>query len=380
MRRLIIVGINTIKGFLTPLLNFFIAIIGIKFFGKENWGEVIDILLWIYFILIIANWGNREYLIRKYSRLPSKIYTIYFKSLFSRSPLLILSLLFFVFFKADTAVLCIILSILMYCYSSLNSIIIHHQKFSLQLISDVMSFSTTLLILYFNTHYNLNIILLAFIAGVFIKTSVLVYKLDLFKEKVSYHFSIVELKHYLPFFIIAFLGWLATKIDMYIVTINLNKIDVSEYQIISNSFILINAGFTFIISPFSKHIYRLPIATVNKIRTKLNIIALPYLLISSLIIWFIMEKLLHLDININYYYLSSIKALFPLFFIIDIMILNKFNFEKKVTYTIIFGILINLLCMYVLIEKYQIIGVIISTIISKFFLLIIYKWHTKNIH
>ncbi|EDP71040.1 hypothetical protein FBALC1_01112 [Flavobacteriales bacterium ALC-1] len=379
MRRLIIVGINTLRGFLTPLFNFFIAIIGIKFFGKENWGEVIDILLWVYFILIIANWGNREYLIRTYSRLPSKIYTLYFKSTLSRSPLLLLSLLFFVFFKVDTAILCIILSILMYCYSSLDSLIIYHQKFGLQLVSDIMSFSATLLIIYLNSHYNLNTILFAFITGTFIKTLVLFYKLNLFKEKVTYQFSITELKYYTPFFIVAFLGWLATKIDMYIVTMNLSKVDVSEYQIISNSFILINAGFAFMISPFSKHIYRLPMTSVNKIKTKLNFIALPYLLIGTLSIWFIMEKLLHLNININYYYLSGVKSLFPLFFIIDIMILNKFNFEKKVTYTIAVGIIINLICMYILIEKYQVIGIIISTAISKFFLLIMYKLQTKNL-
>ena len=380
MRKLKIVGINTLRGFLTPLLNFIIAIIGIKYFGKENWGEVIDILLWIYFFVIIANWGNKEYLVRKYSRFPSKINKTYFSSLFSRSPLLLLSIIFFMFFKTNSAILCVILSIIMYCYSSLDSLIIFHQKFGVQLISDVLSFSTILIILYLNPNYNLDIILLAYLTGALVKTSYLVYKLNLFKEKISYHFSITELKHYIPFFFVAFLSWIATKIDMYIVTINLNKTDISEYQIISNSFILINVGFAFIISPFSKHIYRLPMTSVNKIKSKLNIIALPYLLICSLAIWLIMEKLLLLNINTSYYYFSTLKALFPLFFMIDIMILNKYNFEKKVTYTILFGILINLLCMYLLIEKYRVIGVIISTCISKFFLLFSYKWHTKNIH
>jgi O-antigen/teichoic acid export membrane protein len=379
MRKLIIVGINTIRGFLTPLFNFCIAIIGIKLFGKENWGQVIDILLWVYFIVIVSSLGNKDYLIRQFSRNPSKINSHFFGSFFSRSPLLILSLLFFVFFQTNTALLCILLTVVMYCYSSLDSLIVYHQKFGLQLLSDLLSFIAVLSILFVLSDFSINTILLAFIAGAFIKTVLLVSKLNILKEKISFHFSILELKQYLPFFVITLLGWIATKIDLYIVTISLNKTDVSEYQIISNSFILINAGFAFIISPFSKHIYRLPLTKVNKIKTKLNIIALPYLLISSILIWLIMEKLLHLNIDINYYYLSSLKTLFPLFFIIDIMILNKYNFEKKVTYIIILGIIVNLLCIYFLIEQYQVIGVIISTCVSRFILLIAYKWQTKNI-
>jgi hypothetical protein len=67
------IGINTIRGFASPTFNFLIAILGIKYFGKDDWGILINILLWVYFVLIITGFGNKEFLIRKYSTEPSKV-------------------------------------------------------------------------------------------------------------------------------------------------------------------------------------------------------------------------------------------------------------------------------------------------------------------
>ena len=379
MSKTITITINTIRGFASPALNFLIAIVGLKHFGKEDWGILIDILLWVYFILIITNWGNKEFLIRKYSREPSKVNYLFYSSVISRSPLLILSSLFLLFFPFNTAIISIVFSISLYLYSSLDSIIIHRQKFGIQLITDVVGFLIIICVIALLNQFSLNTILLAFIFSTLIKTLILVINLELIKEKILFKFSIKEIQNYLPFFLIAFSGWLATKVDMYLVTLHLNKSDVTEYQLLNSSFLMINAGFAFIVTPFSKHIYRLSINNINKIKKKLNLLAIPYLLIATISIWFIMEKILQLDMNINYYYISAIKTLFPLFFIIDIMILNKKNQERKVTYIIIIGLIINLILILLLINDYKIIGVLISTCISRFILLLIYKWQTINL-
>jgi O-antigen/teichoic acid export membrane protein len=379
MSKTITITINTIRGFASPALNFLIAIVGLKHFGKEDWGILIDILLWVYFILIITNWGNKEYLIRKYSREPSKVNYLFYSSVISRSPLLILSSLFLLFFPFNTAIISIVFSISLYLYSSLDSIIIHRQRFGIQLITDVVGFLIIICVIALLNQFSLNTILLTFIFSTLIKTLILVINLELIKEKILFKFSIKEIQNYLPFFLIAFSGWLATKVDMYLVTLHLNKSDVTEYQLLNSSFLMINAGFAFIVTPFSKHIYRLSINNINKIKKKLNLLAIPYLLIATISIWFIMEKILQLDMNINYYYISAIKTLFPLFFIIDIMILNKKNQEQKVTYIIIIGLIINLILILLLINDYKIIGVLISTCISRFILLLIYKWQTINL-
>ena len=379
MSKTITITINTIRGFASPALNFLIAIVGLKHFGKEDWGILIDILLWVYFILIITNWGNKEYLIRKYSREPSKVNYLFYSSVISRSPLLILSSLFLLFFPFNTAIISIVFSISLYLYSSLDSIIIHRQRFGIQLITDVVGFLIIICVIALLNQFSLNTILLTFIFSTLIKTLILVINLELIKEKILFKFSIKEIQNYLPFFLIAFSGWLATKVDMYLVTLHLNKSDVTEYQLLNSSFLMINAGFAFIVTPFSKHIYRLSINNINKIKKKLNLLAIPYLLIATISIWFIMEKILQLDMNINYYYISAIKTIFPLFFIIDIMILNKKNQEQKVTYIIIIGLIINLILILLLINDYKIIGVLISTCISRFILLLIYKWQTINL-
>ena len=40
MNRLLLIGINTLRGFSGPMFNFLITLFGIKFFGKEDWGTI----------------------------------------------------------------------------------------------------------------------------------------------------------------------------------------------------------------------------------------------------------------------------------------------------------------------------------------------------
>lgn len=377
MRKLVTIGINTIRGFASPAFNFLIAVFGIKYFGKEDWGIVINILLWVYFILIVTSFGNKEFLIRKYSREPSKVNYHFFSSIISRSPLLLLNLFLFLFFSSHIAIICTILSILLYCYSSLDSLIIHHQKFGVQLISDIIGFLVILGVVFSLTEFNLTSIIYAYIVATFIKILILVIRLDIrTKPKIDFKFSFEDVLMYFPFFLITFSGWLANKIDIYLVTAYLEKPEVSEYQLLSSSFLMVNAGFAFFITPFSKHFYRLPFEKIKKIKTKIDLFIIPYLLITTVIIWFVMEKVMKLDISIDYYYLSAVKTLFPLLYFIDIMILNKENKEKKITILIIFGIIINLIFILLLINKFRLSGVLISTCISRFVLLIMYKLNT----
>ncbi|WP_053990974.1 lipopolysaccharide biosynthesis protein [Mangrovimonas sp. TPBH4] len=373
MRKLKTAGINTIRGFLSPALNFVIAVIGIKLFGKTDWGITIDILLWIYLVLIIASWGNKEWLLRSYSRAPSKVQELFANNLISRSPLLLLSLVFPFIFDFYTGLLCILLSIILFLTASFESLIIHYQKFSLQLVTDLVAFVITAGILFLLPQFNILHVLILYTIVNLIKLLILAKALDIFHFKTEFSWSFEPLKYSFPFFLMAFAGWLGSKIDMYLVTLYLPKSDVSEYQLLSNSFLMLVAGYAFIITPFTKHIYRISLDSLNRIKQKLSFMTLPYLLLGSLCIWLVMELILKLNLDINYYYLSAIKTLFPLLFYMDIMMLNKQNQEKKVTLIIFIGLFINSLLILLWIKGYGITGVLAGGCISGIISLLIYK-------
>ncbi|WP_034061048.1 hypothetical protein [Lacinutrix jangbogonensis] len=98
MNRLIIIVKNTLRGFAGPAFNFLIVVFGVKTFGKTEWANLIDIMLWVFFVTFIFSVGNYDYLLRKYSEKPADIYHSFFSNFFSRSLLLPLSLVLFSFF------------------------------------------------------------------------------------------------------------------------------------------------------------------------------------------------------------------------------------------------------------------------------------------
>ena len=72
MGRLMVVVMNTVRSFSSPVFNFIIALFGIKTFGKQDWAMLINAMLWIFLITFSIGWGNKDYLIRRYSAQPAK--------------------------------------------------------------------------------------------------------------------------------------------------------------------------------------------------------------------------------------------------------------------------------------------------------------------
>ena len=182
MKKLKPVLLNIIRGYATSVFNFLIALYGIKTYGKENWGEVVALLLWIFFVVFFSNWGNQEYLLRKYSRNPSNIFALYAKNLFSRSSLLIVSFLIFLFFPLQIALLAWLLIVLMFFYNSFNSLIIYHQKFGEQLFAECVG---ALIIWYaiFSFPFHISTVLMAYCIAFSLKLIYLTIDLKLWRNK-----------------------------------------------------------------------------------------------------------------------------------------------------------------------------------------------------
>ena len=98
MRRLLTIGMNTIRGFANPAFNFLIVVFGVKVFGKADWASLINVMLWIFFVTFMMGWGNRDHLLRKYSQESRKMYHAFFSNFLSRSLLVPFAFLLLLFF------------------------------------------------------------------------------------------------------------------------------------------------------------------------------------------------------------------------------------------------------------------------------------------
>ena len=378
MKKITTIGLNTLKGFSAPVFNFTIAVLGIKFFGKDDWGIWINLMLWIAFVAFISNWGNREFVIRKYAGQPSQLYSIFYTNFFSRSLLLLPSILFFFFFSIQIAFYAMTLVILIYLFSSLDSLVVYHQKFGAQLIAEIIGFVVIIGGLWVLKKFDPLLVLQFFCLAYLLKNMILVFALNLFREKISFDFSLNEISDSVPFFLIGFSGWLQSKADIYLVSYFLPNSQLSEYQLLITAFLMLRAIAAFMLIPFTKHIFRLQPQNIKNLKRLLTYSALPIVAFGTFCIYIVLEKIVGLNIDWSIYILGGLSSLPYYFFAIDIMEFYKKKEEKKVMKLIFTGAFFNIFLIVLLIDKYQIHGVFMAICLTQLLMLFLYKNYTST--
>ncbi|WP_046756404.1 lipopolysaccharide biosynthesis protein [Kordia jejudonensis] len=377
MRKLITIGVNTIQGFASPAFNFLIVVFGVKIFGKSDWASLINVMIWVFFICFLFGWGNRDYLLRKYSEAPSKMYHAFFSNFFSRCLLLPFSLLLFVFFPVQIAIWTIALIVLIFMYASLSTLVVYHQKFGAQLIAEIIGFTIIFGSIFYVETFHLETFLQLYVVSVLVKLIVLSSKLKLWNAPFSIKISIQEFKAGLPFFILGLSGWLLSKVDIYAVDFYLEKSQLAEYQLLITAFLMLQALAAYITIPFTKHVYRVSDTVVRKIKYKLYAVSLPLTIFGGFFIWWIMENFVELGFSYEHYILGGLIALPCYFYTLNIMELMKSHQERTVIYIAFLGFLVCVSFILLLIETYELFGVLLSVCITQWVVLIVYKLHWK---
>lgn len=378
MNKLFKIILNIARSIAVPIFNFLIAIIAVKYLGKENWGDFIQILLWIYFVAFISNFGNKDYLLRKYSENPTKLYADFSVAFTTRSVFLTLSLLLLLFFPIKTALLSILLSFLIFTYQSLESLILYKQKFRAQLIAEIVGVSVILSLIFLKKEITTETLLVSYCLSFLLKFSIVFSSLKINFKQIEVRFSKKLIRLLIPFFLIGFSGWLASKIDLYVVNILLPKTELASYQLLITAFLMLQAFAGFIMYPFSKHIYRLNEKSILKLKRILLLVSLPLISFCTFVIWSILECIVKLDLSLDLYFLGGLSALPIFFFMVDIFEFYKKKKEKVVMRINFATAIISLILTLILIPIYGIKGALFSVVISQFLLLFLYK--SKWIH
>ncbi len=368
-KRVNIIFFNFLRGFAPSLFNFFIALIGFQSCGAENWGEFAGVILILFVFNFIANWGNKEYLIRTYSEKPNEIKLHYAKSLTTRALFLALSIPLLLYYDSNIALLSILLIIVRFLYSSFESLIIYQQAFKMQLIAELTGFVLILSAIFFNKSFSIEYFLFVYLVSNLVKLVLLTIYLKPFGKRDLFHFDFSILVLTLPFFLISLSGWLHSRIDLYIVEFHLGDTYLAKYQILMGAYLLLDALSAFIVQPFSKHIYRLKDETLKKIRFLLMKIGLPLVLMGSFSIYIFLNFFTTVEFSNLIYFIMTIGAIPPFFYMIDVFILYRRKQEKLIMRIGFLGAGLNLLLALILIPKVGILGAIIGATVAKFILL-----------
>lgn len=374
------IGFSVLRLIAVPALNFLTLSLGIKFLGKENWGAFISVSIWIYFLVFITKWAGQNYLIKEFSKNPSKMYPLFYSNFIERSGFLVLAVFLFFGFPIPVALASSVLLILIHIYSSFDSLIIYHQKFKLQFIAEIIGFFVLISSLFLMKKFDLILLIYFFCFSYLIKIGVLLFDLKLPFRGIALKIDWRNSYQTFPFFLIGFSGWLDSRVDIYVVSYYFSKEKLAEYQLLITSFLLLQSFSGYLIIPFYKHFFRLSKKTIQKIKTKMELLAFPFVLVATVAIWVVLEKIIDLNFSIYFYLIGGLSTIPSFYYAIDILQLYRKDKEKTIVKISFVCITINLILMVLLIPVFDILGVLLSVFILQWLYLFIIKREIKKLH
>lgn len=353
MNRFLIILFNVFKGFSAPVYNFLIAIIAIKQIGKLEWGNFVQILLWVSLITFLANFGNKEYLLRRYSREPGKINEHFFTHLFTRFPLILSVCLLAFLLPLEIAWLACLLGLMIFIFQSFDSIITHYQLFHHQLAAETIGFILISAGLFFSHEASALSVLVLYIIAIALKIGCLLPFLQLDLRRIKWKMNFEVLKDSVPFFLIGLSGWLSSKVDLYVASICFVPEKLAEYQVLITAFLMIQSIAGLIVTPFTKHIYRLRIEKIQTIKYKVAMMSFFIVIPATLFIWAILENVIRMNLSVQHYIVCGLLSMPVYFFIIDILEFYKRKREVQVMYLNFLAFGIKLAALVVLLVFFQ---------------------------
>lgn len=361
-----------------PLINFLTLFLGIKFYGKENWGEFISISIWIFFVAFIAKWSGQNYLLKEFSKNTSGYLNIFYSNVLERSVFLLPSMVLFFVFPFHVALSAVIVLVLLFIYNSYEVLIVYNQKFQLQFIAEITGMIIIFIGFFLFPEFNLTTIFYVFSISYLTKSVFLFLNFNHSFKNICIGFSYKNLIQSFPFFLIGFSGWLASKCDIYVVSGFFFKKELSEYQMLISCFLMLQAIPAYLVLPINKHLFRLPQNVIKKIKKKLIWFALPIIVLSSFLIWFVMSYLVHIQFSFIIYFFAAFSTVPTFFYIVDVMQLYKKNKEKEIMKLSFITAFLSLIALFLLVPNFRILGAIISICLAQWlYLFFILKENSK---
>ncbi|MEZ4775413.1 MAG: polysaccharide biosynthesis C-terminal domain-containing protein [Bacteroidia bacterium] len=375
--------IFAVRNLLIPILNISISLLVIQLGSETLWGGFVNTLIWVSLTLHILSWGNKEYLLRIFSKNPSRIIQVWQENLFTRGTGLFLAAGIFLWqgFPSGTYGWILLWLMTAFIAQSWEVIVLYEKQFGLAIFTELAGFGliagglfrlggdiTLIQIVYLYAISNL--LKSAMLTFWFRKTGLAVFQFSLSKKHLSEAF---------PFFLVGLSGMLNTRIDLYMANAWLTEDKVAVYQVMTSLFIYLQAFSGMITLPFVKNIYRLPSENIARIPYKLGGIGLVLLLAAIPATWWVLNGLYKFDLEAAFYVWGFLLA-FPIYWYLPtIYLCYKHQKEGLVLGLNALGIAVNIGLNIYFIPLWDIKGALIASVIAQWVILFCYEYYRNKL-
>jgi O-antigen/teichoic acid export membrane protein len=343
-------------------VRLFSSVLVFQLKSPELWGEFVKVSIIVQLLSFVTGWGQRDYLIKNFSKSPKGIYLNWGNSVYSRLPILflVLTVIFFLPFPLSTKIIMCLWLIGHYFGSSFQVIILFLRKFKFSFWCELLTgIILPLLIFIYASNLSVLVILSGVVIGLLFKMALYAFYFREFLLSKYFGFDQRHIIKGFPFFLPSVLGLVQSRIDTYFVAIYLEEQVLAYYNIFIS---LLNFSYNvinFIITPFSKNIYRISLPSLKKLQYNVVLISSLFAIFSMLVSKSILP----------YYYGYSLPNLFFIIGTLNIvafstyvLIINKlfrFNLQKLVSIVPLVILILQIPISIYLIPIYSIQGALI---------------------
>tara|TARA_R110002073_G_scaffold258681_1_gene421661 strand:+ start:11084 stop:12265 length:1182 start_codon:yes stop_codon:yes gene_type:complete len=372
---------NGTRSIISPLISIAFAFVIVKYFSKQLWGEFVDIFLFMLILTLFSSWGNKNFLLRQFSKKPREIVSSWQYFFTSRFPILVICILSILLnYNLIFSLWLSFWLVSSYIFQSFFSVLIYRRDFGKAILFELLSFSCLLGFLFFYRDV-MNLGLLVQLYAIYHIVKAFLFSLPylaFFKFK-SIRIDFSLLLSGSIFFLLGVAGFLQSKVDVYVLQSQDDVVALGEYQVISGFFIFCQTIPTILILPYLKNIYRMSSKSVITIKNLIAILGIFINSIAVIFVYFILKTFFEIELN-SYQIIAGFMISYPPYiYSIYVFDLFKKSKEKKVLKICILCSIINLIISLVFVHlNYSITGLLYANAFSQLVCLFAYTQFKIN--
>ena len=340
---------STLWQLMPALSSALLSLAVVRWFSFEVWGSVVTVLVIQQILNVALAWGNKDYLQREFAVDTSNFKTNFSTNFYTRSILLVLVPLVFILFHLNSSLSIgwfLVLVFGRFLQQSSEILVIINKQYKLSFLLELIVLCAQILIVhYLHLFHEPSYILPMLASGLLFKGMFLLIYYHHY-----YFFKLIHLntlKQSFSFALLAFSGFVISRVDILVLASSVSAETLGKYQIIKTLLWNIQAVANYISTPYAHHFYKgshLLQLKLSKTLLKLGIIIVPIALaILNLLLVFVYQ----LDISIvsngpMFIYSFAAFILMPSIFYL--------HFAKK-TYTIL---VINIVAAVLLVALFSV--------------------------
>jgi len=346
-KRALIVAANSANSLLLPLLSPLFSFLVIRLASVSLWGDFVKVLVVAQLAAHVAGWGNKDYLLREFSRSPAQVSAAWQSNLFTRLGVFALALLALAAFGYSPLrwalmaglTLCLVLD------QSYDVFVLYRRDFLYAFGVEVLGIVLLAVpVVVWRDQLTVDGLIALFALSNLLKP--LLYGLRYRAQTLTGlagRFNPRLLRLSLSFFLLGLAGLLQSRADLYMVSTFLPGREVGQYQVYSNLVLYVQSAAGLVITPFVKGLYRLSYGVILGLSARMFALGLLAVAVGLPLVGLALGRLYHLQFAPVFLLAGALLALPVYFYIPVVYALFKANRQRVVVGVTVLGLVVSVL-------------------------------------